>query len=167
MGWFSKFTHAASHVVHKATHGISRAAHVVTHAVAKKVIKPVTRKIIKPVLSKVIKPVVHVIHDSKVAKYIASHTKVDDLLAKAARSSAHFVKDTVAHPLDTLKKLSPGAIVSQLGHTGAPQMYSHNVPTAYQHQPVATLDPHQDDDSRLLLYAGGVGLLALVLVTRR
>ena len=46
-------------------------------------------------------------------------------------------------------------------------VYSHNVPPAYQHQPVATLDPHQDDDSRLLMYAGGVGLLALMLVTRR
>ena len=110
MGWFSKFTHAASHVVHKATHGISRAAHTVTRAVAKKVIKPVTRKIIKPVVSKVIKPVVHKIHDSKVAKYIASHTKVDDLLAKAARSSAHFVKDTVTHPLPG-PGIPPGYIV--------------------------------------------------------
>ena len=153
MGFFSRLKHAASKIGHAARSVVHHVSH-----------NKVVRAIAKPVV-KTVRKAAHAVAHNKVTHYIASHTKVDDIIKKAAKQSFKFTKHAITHPIDTLKHLPPAQLALSVAHVGAPAAHSYKVPPAQRHQPV---DVGLSGDDQSLLYSAGLaGLLGVVLLTRQ
>jgi hypothetical protein len=152
MGFFGKLKRG----FHSATHAIGHTASKVVHS---KPIRSVAHSVKKAAVTVVhSKPVNRLLHN-KATRWVASHTKADDLIKKAATSTAKFVRHGVEHPIELLKQMPALQLFNQLRHVGAAKTQQHKLPAKTQALPA--------EDNQLLLMAGGVGLLGLMVLSRR
>jgi hypothetical protein len=151
------FFHSIGHAFKKATHAVGHVAKKVVHSKAVRSVAKVTKKAaVKVYRSKPVRAVTH----NKATRWIAGKTKADDLLKKVASKAATVVVHGVSHPIETLKHLHVGKLRHLFSHQDTPKPYEPKLPSP---QPNALAA----EDTELLMAAGGVGMLALMLIARR